>query len=62
MSAEARTALQAEYYELTREWRALVGERKRALKTRAPADPTRDARIATLVAARNALVDKIRDL
>lgn len=62
MSADARTALQAEYYELTRAWRALVGERKRALKTQAPPDPTRDAKIAALVDARNALVDKIRAL
>lgn len=62
MSADTRAALQAEYYELTREWRALVGDRKRALKTNGPPDPARDARIATLVDARNALVDKLRAL
>lgn len=62
MTADPRTVLQTEYYDLTRAWRELVGQRKRALRTQAPADPDRDARIAALVAARTALIERLRAL
>lgn len=62
MTADPRTVLQAEYYELTRAWRELIGQRKRALRTHAPPDADRDARIAGLADARNRLIERLRAL
>ncbi len=62
MTADPRTVLQAEYYELTRTWRELIGQRKRALRAAAPADPQRDAQIAALDAERARLIDRLRAL